>query len=281
MTIMAIMTTMTRKIPAVLIAVCAILLPAQPGRAAEPLEMRFAYIGPDQGSSLAGVQQGISEANLQGAFLGQRYHLEVFAPGDWQEADLAGVLAVLGATGQTELLHLSALLPGVAIFNLHLTDNDLRLACYPNLLHVIPSDRMYADAREQWRQKEPGAGVEALAWHPEFLKFAARDLNKRFVKKQGRKMDDLSWAGWAAVKMSADAISRMGGGNAAALLDFLKNRLNFDGQKGIAMNFRKTGQLRQPLLLAGQGRLLGMAPVRGVAIPPTLDSLGLVGECEK
>jgi hypothetical protein len=47
---------------------------------------------------------------------------------------------------------------------------------------------------------------------------------------------------------------------------------------GTDMNFRPTGQLRQPLLLVEDGKIAGEAPVRGVA--DDLDSLGNV-ECEK
>jgi len=46
------------------------------------------------------------------------------------------------------------------------------------------------------------------------------------------------------------------------------------------MNFRDTGQLRQLILLVEEDKIVGEAPVRGVAKPPTLDSLGLLN-CEK
>jgi len=46
------------------------------------------------------------------------------------------------------------------------------------------------------------------------------------------------------------------------------------------MNFRETGQLRQPILLVEGDKIVAEAPVRGIAKPPTLDSLGLLS-CEK
>jgi hypothetical protein len=64
------------------------------------------------------------------------------------------------------------------------------------------------------------------------------------------------------------------------MLEYLKNDLVFDGQMGMEMNFRHTGQLRQPLLLIEAGKIVGEAPVRGIANPPTVDSLGNV-ECAK
>ena len=42
------------------------------------------------------------------------------------------------------------------------------------------------------------------------------------------------------------------------------------------MNFRKNGQLRQLILLVENDKIITEAPVRGVAKPPTLDSLGIL-----
>ena len=52
----------------------------------------------------------------------------------------------------------------------------------------------------------------------------------------------------------------------------------FDGQKGSDMNFRVTGQLRQLIILVENDKIVAEAPIRGVAKPPTLDSLGSL-EC--
>ena len=151
----------------------------------------------------------------------------------------------------------------------------LRQACTTNLLHVPPSRAMKADAVAQWLQKNPDANVEAWAWHPKFVKYAARDLNKRFLKVQGTAMDDDGWAGWAAVRMVAEAVIRTQGTEPSALLAFFKSEIAFDGQKGVPHTFRDTGQLRQRLLIVEGGKLAGEAPVRGVADTTDLDSLGL------
>ncbi len=137
---------------------------------------------------------------------------------------------------------------------------------------------MQEDAVEQWRQKHPGADVVATAWHQDFVKFAARDLNKRYRKKIGTGMDEYSWAGWAAVKMVADTVAREGISDPVKMLKYLKTNLSFDGQKGLDMDFRNTGQLRQILLIAENDKLLGEAPVRGVS--SDIDSLGF-SECIK
>ena len=93
-------------------------------------------------------------------------------------------------------------------------------------------------------------------------------------------MDDRAWAGWAALKMLADSVARIQNAEPAKLLDYLKTKLVFDGQKGVTMKFRATGQLSQILLIIENGKPVGEAPVKGVVDPLDLDSLGAV-ECQK
>ena len=87
-------------------------------------------------------------------------------------------------------------------------------------------------------------------------------------------MNDYSWAGWAAIKMTSDAVARTQMNEPEKMLHYLKTELSFDGQKGSNMTFRETGQLRQLLLIVEDNKIATEAPVRGVAKPPTLDSLG-------
>lgn len=242
----------------------------------------LAWVGGDIGD---GARLGLEEARLQGRFAGLDYTLEpapaASAPGSSRP------MAILAAVHEAdELLALAQAWPDTPVFNLRLDGDRLREACVGNLLHVPPSRRMRRDALAQWLeahpQQEPGA--ESRAWHPAFLKYAARDLNKRFRKTAQRPMTDEDWAGWAAMRMTADIMAKHRYATAAELLDHLRNRLAFDGQKGVPLSFRPTGQLRQPLLLARGEELLGEAPVRGARLPPgvddPLDSLGLA-HCPK
>ena len=247
---------------------------------AETIEIDFAYVGPQDHSALLGVQQGLKEANLQGQFLGQNYELDIISPADALNHDYSKYIAVLSAVDLKTFYDMSDHLPDMAVFNLNLDDDSLRTSCMANALHTIPSASMKADAIAQWQQKEPASNVTAQAWHGEFVKFAARDLNKRFKKRHRRMMDDHAWAGWAAVKMTSDSVARENIANATQMLNHLKTNLSFDGQKGSDMNFRETGQLRQLILLIEEDEIVAEAPVRGVAKPPTLDSLGLLN-CEK
>lgn len=239
-------------------------------------EISFAFIGDADSGAHTGVAQGIHEANLQGQFLGQNYSLQEFSRHDIDAIDPDRFIAIIVATDADNLIQAGARFKDHPVFNVSAHDNALREACAPNLLHVIPSVRMRADAEAQWLQKNPGSDVTASGWHPQFMKFAARDLNKRYKKRFSRPLDQYAWAGWAAVKMASDSVARQNITEPGAMLKFLKTGLAFDGQKGLDMDFRDTGQLRQLLLIVDSGgELLGEAPVRGVVATDDVDSLGL------
>lgn len=243
------------------------------------LEIRLVYVGGTDESAWLGVLQGQHEANIQGRFLDQTYTVETMTPEALSQSE-SQAAAVIAAGDASALQSLSAALAGVVVFNVTADDDVLRQTCTTNLLHVPPSSAMKADAVVQWLQKNPDASVEAWAWHPKFVKYAARDLNKRFLRVQGVVMDDDAWAGWAAVRMVAEAVIRTQSTDPAILLEFMKSEIAFDGQKGIPHTFRDTGQLRQRLLIVEGGQLTGEAPVRGVADTTNLDSLG-VPSCQQ
>ena len=244
--------------------------------AADITEVSFAFIGDADSSAHTGVAQGIHEANLQGQFLGQNYSLEEFSGDEIDAIDADKFIAIIVATGADNLAQAGARFKDHPVFNVSVHDNAPREACAPNFLHVIPSAGMLDDAKAQWLQKNPDAEITTSGWHPDFVKFAARDLNKRYKKRFSRPMDQYAWAGWAAVKMASDSVARQNITEPGAMLEFLKTGLAFDGQKGLDMDFRDTGQLRQLVLVAGpEGELLGEAPVRGVVAPDEVDSLGL------
>jgi hypothetical protein len=245
-------------------------------------KVSFVFIGATGSSAHKGAQQGVAEANIQGHFLGQNYALLAFEP-DAQPASLpADTRAIIAAVDKQTVLAISTDFPDFPVFNVGLADDGLRDACHDNLLHTLPSNRMMNDALAQWHRKKPASQAIAGAWHSSFTRYAAAQLNKRFMATHGIVMDDISWAAWAAVKMSSDTIARSAAGkperSGHLLLSALRTDLAFDGQKGSAMSFRNNGQMRQPLLLIENGKVVGEAPVRGIA--SSLDSLG-VAECPK
>ncbi len=243
-------------------------------RAVQPLQVHLSYIGSTTSPAFLGVSQGLTEANLMGRFLGQNYILHERQATETTQARDPNISAILAAVDAETLKQLSALYPNVPILNLTLEDDALRALCLPNVLHIIPSLAMRQDAVAQWRKLHPESKVAAQAWHPEFEKYAAKQLNRRYSKAHGRPMDDPAWAGWAAVKILSDSIARTQNAEPAQLLEYMKTQLSFDGQKGVAMKFRATGQLSQTLLLVENGRIVGEAPVKEVVDPLDLDSLG-------
>lgn len=258
-------------------AIISLVFPGWAAVNADPMEeIKFALIGDEESSAYNGVMQGIHEANLQGRFLGQGYSLHGFAGEHLDGINPGEFIAFIIATDTVNLQQAARLFKDHAVFNVSLHEDLLRETCSANLLHVIPSEKMLNDAETQWLRKAPGEDVHASGWHHDFMKFAARDLNKRFRKRFASEMDQYAWAGWAAVKMTSDSIARKGFTDPVALLNHLKTDLSFDGQKGLDMNFRDTGQLRQLVLISNAaGELVGEAPVRGVVEPGDVDSLGL------
>lgn len=237
-------------------------------------EFRLFYRGPESSAVLQGLRLGIEESNVQGEFLGVRLTMA----GSSHDAPIPSDAIAVFVDQRGRMADLAGRAGGRAVFNLSDDSDSLRAACLGNALHVIPSARMKADAVSQWKAREPNASVTAAAWHSGAVKFAARDLNKRYKERFGSEMDSLAWAGWFAARAVGDTLMREPGSDAAALLRLLKEADGLDGQKGDPHSFRASGQLRQPLVLIGpDGGLLGEAPVRGA--PGGLDSLG-ASPCE-
>ena len=236
-------------------------------------EISVLYIGAADSSAHLGARQGLLEANAQGAFMSIEYRLLTVA-----EMDHTTVtpVAIIAAVDPTRLVQLVEAYPHLALFNTTAKDTRLREDCRDNLFHIGPSAAMLADAESQWRRYAPDSPARARTWHPTFRKYAAAQLNMRFKEQFTTAMDDDAWAGWAAMKLLADTIVRQPTLAGDELIQELKTNLAFDGQKGIDMSFRETGQLRQPVLLIEQDKIVGEAPVRGVVDSSDLDSLGLV-----
>jgi hypothetical protein len=238
-------------------------------------EVKIAYVGPPMrsNSSGKGALLGLQEAQLQGTFLGLEYSLTPAELTDLAALRGADAILVVGTPGRVLAVVEAVSEQGVPVFNIAATQDTLRVACAPNLLHTIPSEAMLATAVAQWKKNSDAGTVTAQAWHEDFVKFAARDLNKRFQESWGTDMDDQSWAAWAAVRIVADAAANVPEGTIEERLAYMRSEMEFDGQKGDYMAFRDTGQLRQLLLVVVDGKLAGEAPVRGVAESDDLDSL--------
>jgi hypothetical protein len=242
---------------------------------AEVIDVTLYYVGETTGSAWAGVQQGVSEANLQGEFLGQKYMVKPVTIDEIKSVDNATAVILNLTTDEILDVAKDPHFTQLPVFNIVSDDDKLRQACLPNLLNLPVSQKMKQDALSQWQQKNPDAKVVAQGWHESFRKFAAAQLNKRFTRNHNLKMDDDAWAGWASVKMVSDTVARTQSGDPEVILDYIEHKLAFDGQKGNGATFRETGQLRQIVLLIDENnKIAAEAPLRGVK--GGLDSLGLL-----
>lgn len=122
------------------------------------------------------------------------------------------------------------------------------------------------------------AGLLALGWAPNFERFGAPQLSRRFARAAKRPMTGQDWAAWMATKAVVQAaIENAAAPTSAALLKSLgREGFVLDGFKGSRLSFRSWDrQLRQPLLLSDGLGLIGLAPIEGLLHPKNvLDTLG-------
>ena len=119
-------------------------------------------------------------------------------------------------------------------------------------------------------------GLFAVAWAPNFERFGAPQLARRFQRGVGRPMTGQDWAAWIATKSILQAAFDKALTPAAQLKAFVQPGFTLDGFKGVRLSFRAWDrQLRQPLLLTdGQG-VIALAPAEGILHPTNvLDTLG-------
>lgn len=130
---------------------------AQPVRVTLPHS--YSDVPPDD-EGLAGARVGIIDNNTTGRFTKQTFTLEeTIVPEDVDVADAfrklvsAGIRLVIADLSAARLIQLAALpeAANVTLFNVAAKDDDLRAAqCRVNVMHLIPSRAMLADALVQY-----------------------------------------------------------------------------------------------------------------------------------
>lgn len=122
------------------------------------------------------------------------------------------------------------------------------------------------------------AGLVPLAWHPQWDRYGAPQLNRRFVKRANRPMTGQDWAAWVAMKAIVTVLEDKPQANLAQQLAALRSgEVVVDGFKGGTVGFRPwDGQLRQPIFLAHGDGVATQAPAEGALHPrDVLDTLGV------
>ncbi len=130
------------------------------------------------------------------------------------------------------------------------------------------------------QQARPVVGSEGLipsAWHWTLERYGAPQLNQRFHRITERRMKDLDYAAWAAVKSVVEAVVRSQSSDIITLKKYLRSdNFTLDTYKGVPGNFRQwDNQLRQPILLNTLNAVIAIAPIEGFLHKTNyLDTLG-------
>jgi ABC transporter substrate binding protein (PQQ-dependent alcohol dehydrogenase system) len=126
----------------------------------------------------------------------------------------------------------------------------------------------------------PVAGTHGLvttAWSPVSEQWGATQLQARFERLAGRRMNAVDYAAWAAVRAIGEAAIRARSSDPSVIAGHLRDPdFILSGFKGQGQSFRPwDGQMRQPILIAGPRLLVSVSPQAGYLHRGSeLDSLG-------
>lgn len=224
-----------------------------------------------QSSAQKGIELGAAEANQTARLFGSEVKL-FEASGDGRRDGALPAAGFLSSARKVQvLIAISAAdVESVSRFaedhhlvflNVASRATALRSACRGYSFHVEASDLMYANAA---RQFATGSGIHPAAmrardsvvlWDFRLERFGAGQINDRYFAMSKQAMDGAAWAGWAAVKIVAEAALRAGSAEPTRLRGYLEAPgTQFDGHKGWPLSFRAADhQLRQPLYIVVTG----------------------------
>lgn len=235
-------------------------------------KVNIVFFGDTSSKEYDGVQLGFFEATLQGKFLNLHYKI-LKNPTDPELSKIKQLDIIVTDYKKSQLQLLIKKFPGLPILNLSDDADILRQECSDNVFHIIPSRAMLNDAKRLKTEE----GI-LQAWQHNFRKYAALQLNNRFFNKYNEPMSDEAWFGWVSIKIIAELFIRKK--NPDNFIFDLKNNINFDGQKGRKLSFRSDGQLRQPLFVVQNDKVVEEIPKFKNELYGGLDSIG-VNRCVK
>jgi ABC transporter substrate binding protein (PQQ-dependent alcohol dehydrogenase system) len=197
------------------LTIAATVLPA--GLCAEPQAVRIGWLSqavkrtlpltyldqPSQDEGVQGARLGIADDNTTGNFTGQSFELvERVVPEDgdivasFRDLVAKGVLLVVTDLSVPELLPLADL-PEAAtatIFDAATADDRLRgKDCRANLLHLLPSRAMLADALVQYLVVKRWTNLLLVVGHGEGDREFAADIRHAAQKFQARIVEEKPW----------------------------------------------------------------------------------------
>ncbi len=121
------------------------------------------------------------------------------------------------------------------------------------------------------------AGLQAVSWHPAFEGWGAAQIQNRFAKHAGRRMNGIDMQAWTAIRMVGEAATRTKSADPAKIDAYIKDPAfsiaAFKGQKITLRGWNL--QLRQPVLLADGRNVVSVSPQAGFLHQfSELDTLG-------
>jgi ABC transporter substrate binding protein (PQQ-dependent alcohol dehydrogenase system) len=122
------------------------------------------------------------------------------------------------------------------------------------------------------------AGLVPSSWHPSHEQWGATQIQNRFVKATGRRMQSKDMQAWTAVRVIGEAAQRTGSGDPKMIADYIRSpQFSLAAFKGQKVTFRGWNwQLRQPILLSDARSVVSVSPQEGFLHQLSeLDTLGL------
>jgi ABC transporter substrate binding protein (PQQ-dependent alcohol dehydrogenase system) len=122
------------------------------------------------------------------------------------------------------------------------------------------------------------AGLVPGSWHPSHEQWGAKQIQNRFLKTTGRRMNSKDMQAWTAVRIIGEATTRAPSADITAVTTFIKSPdFSIAAFKGQRVTFRQWNwQLRQPVLLSDGRNVVSVSPQEGFLHQfSELDTLGI------
>jgi ABC transporter substrate binding protein (PQQ-dependent alcohol dehydrogenase system) len=122
------------------------------------------------------------------------------------------------------------------------------------------------------------AGLVPSSWHPSHEQWGAAQIQNRFEKATGRRMNSKDIQAWTAVRIIGEAAARTRSADAKTIGSFIKSpEFSIAAFKGQRVTFRNWNwQLRQPILLSDARNVVSVSPQEGFLHQfSELDTLGI------
>jgi ABC transporter substrate binding protein (PQQ-dependent alcohol dehydrogenase system) len=158
---------------------------------------------PPRDEGIQGAQLGVADNNTTGRFTGQSFALiEAIVPenGDvaagFRELTAKGIRLVVTDLGASQLLSVAGLpeAASVTLFNAAATDDRLRSEdCHTNVLHLLPSRAMLADALVQYLVAKRWQNLLLVVGHGDGDREFAADIRHAAQKFQARIVQEKPW----------------------------------------------------------------------------------------